>query len=220
VRTTTSILFQSPIRLYTENNNLELQTSNMMNGLPDQYWKLSFNELQNSNNIIVIHVNDETRQVTKDFCCCRNILVQNMKYFETFLIENENGYDDIDISVHCDVDIFEWLMTYIHNLDSYPPIEQSMVVSILISSDFLQMDSLVEICTNFIAKNLGDILKLPIDLSCISEKLVNKIALATSPKVISEKLSYYSLSNPSSYSQTQEIAKINCLINFIKDVWN
>ena len=38
-----------------------------------------------------------------------------MKYFEKFLADNESGYDDIDISVHCDVEIFEWLMNYIHN---------------------------------------------------------------------------------------------------------
>ena len=37
-----------------------------------------------------------------------------MKYFEKFLADNESGFDDIDISVHCDVEIFEWLMNYIH----------------------------------------------------------------------------------------------------------
>jgi hypothetical protein len=28
--------------------------------------------------------------------------------YDTSQAENENGYDDIDISVHCDVEIFEW----------------------------------------------------------------------------------------------------------------
>ena len=90
---------------------------------------------------------------------------QNMKYFEKFLADNESGYDDIDISVHCDVEIFEWLMNYIHNkvgeegrtavvnlagnIPNSPNksatlhIDKSILISILISSEFLQMDSLV-----------------------------------------------------------------------------
>jgi hypothetical protein len=93
-----------------------------------------------------------------------------MKYFEKFLADNESGYDDIDISVHCDVEIFEWLMNYIHNKvideshtvinlvgsgsgsnsNSNSPnkatilhIDKTILISILISSEFLQMDSLV-----------------------------------------------------------------------------
>ena len=37
-----------------------------------------------------------------------------MKYFKTYLTGSNNAYDDIDISVHCDVHIFQWLMKYIH----------------------------------------------------------------------------------------------------------
>jgi hypothetical protein len=107
-----------------------------------------------------------------------------MKYFEKFLSENENGYDDIDISVHCDVEIFEWLMAFIHEPNNPPHIDKSIIVSILISSEFLQMESLVELCIKNIALNLNEIIKLPIDLSCISEKLINKIAYITHPKVL------------------------------------
>ena len=86
-----------------------------------------------------------------------------MKYFERFLAESENGYDDIDISVHCDVEIFEWLMSFIHEHDKPPELDRSIVVSILISSEFLQMDNLVDICLEHIADSLNDIIKLPID---------------------------------------------------------
>jgi hypothetical protein len=113
-----------------------------------------------------------------------------MKYFERFLAENENGYDDIDISVHCDVEIFEWLMTYIHEPEKPPELEKSIVVSILISSEFLQMDVLVDICLEHIAESINDIIKLPIDLSCISEKLVNKLAFLTSPKVSAQRWTF------------------------------
>jgi hypothetical protein len=101
-----------------------------------------------------------------------------MKYFEKFISESESGYDDIDISVHCDVEIFEWLMAYIHEPDRHPQLDKSIVVSILISSDFLQMDSLVDICLHTISACLGDIIRLPIDLSCISDKIINKVSFA------------------------------------------
>lgn len=35
-----------------------------------------------------------------------------MKYFENYLTE-ATSVDDIDISVHCDIKIFEWLMKYL-----------------------------------------------------------------------------------------------------------
>lgn len=125
-----------------------------------------------------------------------------MKYFEKFLADNESGFDDIDISVHCDVEIFEWLMNYIHekyeadnaynnalnstNITSNVHIEKSILISILISSEFLQMDSLVDVCVSHVSANLNDIIKLPIDLSCISEKLINRIASITPARVLAE----------------------------------
>lgn len=105
-----------------------------------------------------------------------------MKYFERFFAENDDSYD-LDISVHCDVEIFEWLMNYVHNSCPHPVIDSSILVSILISSDFLLMDSLVDICLENIASRLQEFVKLPIDLSCISDKLVNKLAVLTHPKV-------------------------------------
>lgn len=57
-----------------------------------------------------------------------------MKYFEKYLSEAKNS-NDIDISVHCDITIFDWLMRYIHSME--PQIEVKNAVSILISSDFL-----------------------------------------------------------------------------------
>ena len=149
-----------------------------------KYWKVNEEESSRGDgDVVTIHVCDENQQISKDFCCKRDILVKHMKYFEKFLAENENGYDDIDISVHCDVEIFEWLMTYIHEPDTPPKIEKAIIVSILISSEFLQMESLVELCIQHVASSLNDIIRLPIDLSCISEKLVNRIAFITQPKV-------------------------------------
>lgn len=60
----------------------------------------------------MIHVFDENRKVNKDFTCEKDLLVAHMKYFEKYLTE-ATSVDDIDISVHCDIKIFEWLMRYL-----------------------------------------------------------------------------------------------------------
>ena len=78
-----------------------------------------------------------------------------MKYFEKYLSDSKSA-DDIDISVHCDINIFDWLMRYIHKKE--PVIEIKNSVSILISSDFLQMNELVEKALTYVAKNLNDII--------------------------------------------------------------
>lgn len=153
---------------------------------PERYWRKSIDDIKNIETtlLVVIHVCDENRDITRDFCCKREILIKYMKYFENFLSETENGYEDIDISVHCDIDIFEWLMAYIHSPNNPPKMDKSIVISILISSDFLQIDSLIDLCLEFVANNLNEIIKLPIDLSCISEKLLTKLAQLTSAQLL------------------------------------
>jgi len=129
-----------------------------------------------------------------------------MKYFEKHLKSTEST-DDIDISVHCDVIIFEWLLNYIEheekielkddNIKFYdvvvkegedfkvvpsnkrkrPIFEIGNAISILISSDYLKMNKLVDECLDYFISNINEILRLPIDMSCISAPLQRKIAL-------------------------------------------
>ena len=87
-----------------------------------------------SSTLIVIHVCDENRKVNKDFKCERSLLLRHMKYFEKYL-SGAKSCDDIDISVHCDINIFDWLIRYVHS--AHPKLEVKNAVSILISSDFL-----------------------------------------------------------------------------------
>jgi hypothetical protein len=54
-------------------------------------------------------VKDEKRKKDKNFKCQFVILMKYMKYFEQAL-KSVNDGDDFDISVHCDVKIFEWLL--------------------------------------------------------------------------------------------------------------
>jgi len=60
----------------------------------------------------VIHVYDENRQVGRDFYCQKEHLQKYMLYFQPYLSEGQD-IEDIDISVHCDVKIFDWLLRYV-----------------------------------------------------------------------------------------------------------
>ncbi|CBN79296.1 conserved unknown protein [Ectocarpus siliculosus] len=191
--------------------------------------------------IVKIHVCDEGRGITRDFPCERRLLLREMKYFQSYLVGASSPYDEIDILVHCDVRIFEWLFQYIHSSDGKttsrsnrsrgshdndaehddnhgdtskrtrdsssrsgdnsseggaasggggggdssgsrpdmagpPPLEVPLAVSILISSDFLQMQRLVAECLGFVGEHLTEIVKLPIDLSCLNDKMVLQLA--------------------------------------------
>lgn len=96
-----------------------------------------------------------------------------MKYFEKYIADSKN-LDDIDISVHCDINIFDWLMRHVHKKE--PKLEIKNSVSILISSDFLQMGKLVQESILFVAKHLNEIISLPIDMNCMNSALIKKIA--------------------------------------------
>ena len=121
----------------------------------------------------MIHVCDESKKQSQEFKCERGLLLEHMKYFDKHLA-NQKCLDDIDISVHCDIKIFEWLMSYVQGNE--PSFEVKSAVSILISSDFLQMEPLVEKSLHFLAENLQTVVNLPLDMSCINESLVKRLA--------------------------------------------
>ena len=61
---------------------------------------------------IMIHVIDDAKNQKKDFSFSRSLLVKYMKYFDKCLKKiSEN--DEIDISIHCDAGIFQWLLSYV-----------------------------------------------------------------------------------------------------------
>jgi len=130
--------------------------------------------------VIIIHVRDEGRRVNRDFYCSRELLLEHMHYFASYLADDRR-HEDVDISVHCDVHIFEWLMEYIHQPSAPPLLDPSSVVSILISADFLQMPDLVQLCLAYFKQNASDVLRLPIDLSCLNDELLSELAKLFQP---------------------------------------
>jgi hypothetical protein len=57
-----------------------------------------------------------------------------------------------------------------------PRLDIKNVISILISSDFLQMKVLVQECIDFVIDNLHDVVRLPIDMNCLNQNLIKRIA--------------------------------------------
>lgn len=140
-------------------------------------------DVQARDDTIVIHVCDEARGVNRDFHCGRRVLTNGMKYFRSYLSDS-SSFEEIDISVHCDVHIFQWLMNYIKKPRARPELDIRNVISILISSDFLQMEGLVSHCLQHIKANVSAILKSPIDINCISSQLLVKLAQLFTPEEI------------------------------------
>jgi len=128
-----------------------------------------------SSNTIVIHVIDEVKRVRRDFPCAQELLLQHMKYFESYLAGTTSD-DEVDISVHCDVDVFQWLAEYMKDVSKIESFTADTVVSILISAEFLQISRLVEECVSFMHKSLNQVVRVPVDLSCVSDELVQQLA--------------------------------------------
>ncbi|XP_068796448.1 SANT and BTB domain regulator of class switch recombination isoform X4 [Struthio camelus] len=131
---------------------------------------------------MVIHVCDEAKNLKEDFICPRDLLISEMKYFAEYLSVDAQRWEEVDISVHCDVHIFDWLIRYVkRNAKEYegyemPTLEPANVISILISSEFLKMDSLVERCINYCHENMNAIVATPCNMNCINANLVTRIA--------------------------------------------
>lgn len=123
----------------------------------------------------VIHVIDDIRQIRKDFSCKQSRLLEHMKYFEACLA-GVSPDDEVEISVHCDIKVFEWLAEYMDGSREVSTLDTKDVVSILISADFLQMRALVEECIERMYGSLEHILALPLDLGCLPERLVLSLA--------------------------------------------
>ncbi len=143
---------------------------------------------------IVIHVCDENRKLNRDFKCDKRVLLSQMKYFEKFQlpgastgIDASASLEDLDISVHCDIQIFEWLMKYLqHPQTQMGSLEVTNVISILISADYLQMPRLVDECVGFVRDHLNEVMKLPIDTNCISDAILKKLAAVTQVELLDE----------------------------------
>jgi hypothetical protein len=132
---------------------------------------------------VLIHVYDEYRKLSRIFFCDRKVILSEMRYFESYQSKtNEN--DEIEISVNCDVEVFEWLIKYIEqrDLNARPKVLLENIASILVSSEFLQMQLLIDECVSFICSNMQQFIHLCIDFNRLSDSSILQIAQRIHPE--------------------------------------
>ena len=64
----------------------------------------------------MIHVIDDSKNEKRDFKFSRFLLV---KYMFDKCLKKISDQDEIDISIHCDAVIFEWLLNYIFSMEEF-----------------------------------------------------------------------------------------------------
>ena len=166
-------------------------------GAEDARQRLRENEANfaKRNQCIIIHVFDENG--TQNFSCNVEQLLRHMKYFESYLAPGGRkgpssvgtgstdansatvaNYDDLDISVHCEIGVFQWLVNYIENPTAQvDEVNVQNVVSILMAAEFLMMQDLVDFCLGFFKNSFDAVIALPIDLNCLPSTLIEKLAV-------------------------------------------
>lgn len=127
---------------------------------------------------VEIHVCDEAKNIKKDFRCPQNLLIQKMCYFGD--VTAGQKLEEMDISVHCDIIIFDWLMRWVKKdiikKCEWPILEANNVIPITVSASFLQMEPLLEQCLIFCHENMTDVLKTPTILTCLNDNIFTKLS--------------------------------------------
>ncbi|KAF5401942.1 hypothetical protein PHET_04917 [Paragonimus heterotremus] len=132
-------------------------------------------------NLVTIRVRDEAKGGQRDFICDRDLLISEMRYFRSYLMDDANTFvPNVEILVHCDVKVFEWLMRYVKRRKEPKNYQEcwlsvSNVLALLISSDFLQMDSLLDKCVAYFCEHINAIIASPCSLSCLTDTLLQRI---------------------------------------------
>ncbi|XP_011202479.2 SANT and BTB domain regulator of class switch recombination [Bactrocera dorsalis] len=139
---------------------------------------------------IVIHVCDEVKNTTRDFSCSQRLLVNKMGYFAE--VTAGQKLDEMDISVHCDIQIFDWLIKWmkltdfvessgckkptIEGSEDMPRLDANNVIPILVSAGFLQMEPLMVECLSFCHARLCDVVRCSLNLSCLNDSIITRLA--------------------------------------------
>lgn len=138
--------------------------------------KLTFYGKVSSRSEVEIHVCDEVKNVKKDFVCNQKLLIEKMGYFAE--VTTGQRLEDMDISVHCDIGIFEWLMRWVKKdsllEEDWPHLDSQCVIPILVSAAFLKMEPLLEECLLFCHEHMNEILRTNTNLSCLNDAVLTR----------------------------------------------
>ncbi|KAK9874424.1 hypothetical protein WA026_002768 [Henosepilachna vigintioctopunctata] len=135
-------------------------------------------DVEKSVSQVEIHVCDEVKNMKKDFYCNQKLLTDKMGYFAE--VTAGQKLEDMDISVHCDVGIFEWLMKWIQKEvlleEDWPQLDSQNVIPVVVSAAFLQMEPLLEECLRYCHENMNEVLRTSTNLSCLNDQILNRLA--------------------------------------------
>lgn len=128
---------------------------------------------------LTIHVCDEVKGVSRDFTCPQKLLVSKMGYFAD--ITSGQKLEEMDISVHCDLEIFDWLIKWVKkemyaSQENWPKLSAANVIPILVSASFLQMEPLLLDCLSFCHAHLSEIVKVSPNLGCLNDNIITRLA--------------------------------------------
>lgn len=128
---------------------------------------------------LTIHVCDEVKGVSRDFTCPQKLLVSKMGYFAD--ITSGQKLEDMDISVHCDLEIFDWLIRWVKkemlaSVENWPKLSALNVIPILVSASFLQMEPLLLDCLSYCHAHLSEIVKVSPNLGCLNDNIISRLA--------------------------------------------
>lgn len=128
---------------------------------------------------LTIHVCDEVKGVSRDFNCPQKLLVEKMGYFAD--ITSGQKLEDMDISVHCDLDIFDWLIKWVKkemlaSQENWAKLSAANVIPILVSASFLQMEPLLCDCLSYCHAHLSEIVKVSPNLGCLNDNIISRLA--------------------------------------------
>ncbi|XP_076624868.1 uncharacterized protein LOC143343648 [Colletes latitarsis] len=155
-------------------NNIETKVITNITHKENGKNKMNKKTLENE---VEIHVCDEEKNVKKNFHCPQELLIKKMRYFAD--ITAGQKLEEIDISVHCDIVIFDWLMRWVKKdiikKSEWPILEPNNVIPIMVSASFLQMEPLLENCLQYCHVNMSSILKTSTILTCLDDNLLTRL---------------------------------------------
>ncbi|XP_076359306.1 SANT and BTB domain regulator of class switch recombination isoform X2 [Tachypleus tridentatus] len=128
--------------------------------------------------LVQICVKDDTNNRQETFSCSRDLILSHMPYFRQFISEEDHS-TEVEISVHCDLEVFRRLIAFVKNHETgYKDIEiePRYAIHLLVSADFLQMEWLVQQCLQFCYENMNVILATSSPVSAIGDQLTQRLA--------------------------------------------
>ncbi|CCW68662.1 unnamed protein product [Phytomonas sp. Hart1] len=151
-----------------------------------------------------ISVHDTASKRIVNFRCDLDLLLCNMKYFDTIIRkqleleatnqchknetkDNLTGFivpansscvsssiEPVSIKVNCDINVFSWLFDWMV-ASKKPELKPSIVVSILLSSNFLLMNDLVDVALHYLCNHFVEVILSDVDMNCLTGELVGRL---------------------------------------------